>query len=50
MESVRIARSKNIATIALSGKAGRDKILARLIDTPTKINPVKAAEAPTAAM
>jgi hypothetical protein len=34
---------------ALSGKVGIDNILFRFMDTPTKINPVSAAEAPAVA-
>ena len=49
MATIRMVKSRIIEIDALSGNVGVDKILLRLIETPTKINPVNAAEAPAVA-
>jgi hypothetical protein len=48
-DTINIASNKSREIKALLGKAAIDSILARLIDTPTNINPVSAAAAPAVA-
>jgi hypothetical protein len=49
IENVNIESNSIIETSALFGSVGKDKIFVKLIDTPTKISPVKAAAAPATA-
>lgn len=48
-EKIKIANKKSNASKARSGTVGNDKILVRLMETPTKMRPVKVAAAPAEA-
>jgi len=50
IDRISIVSNRQREINARSGNAFTDKIFVRLIDTPTKINPVNAADAPAFAI